>query len=722
MMLRRVAVVLALGMVLRALTPASSILAADPLWSRGGPGGASVTVLDADPQHPGTLFAGTFDGGIWKTTDGAAHWNPAYAGLPTVSGSFAAINAIAVDPALSSRVYAATNIGLFKSDNGGTSWTESGADVLEGKFLNAIGIDPASSSTVFAGTSSGVYLSTDAGVNWKSSNTGLVDGQGQTPSVESIAIDPREVSVVIAGTQDGVFGSSDGGKSWTKVGGTALDGVDVTTLIFDPIDPTKVLALSPEVGLYHLVPPSTGSAALSVIGREGVNDTSIFKEIFEKIKDVGDGCVSPCENSAEILFLPPKSPSTASLDSATATGSEILVATGRGVFHSLDGGASFTPINDGLPSLAISTISGDANGIRYAGSGLAGVAKTTDDAHWAAANSGLFASEVDAVATAKSSPSIVYAATGSSVFKSSDAGVSWQELTSLGVDQQVWPVLAVDPANPSVVYSATDEKGVIKTTNGGRSWAAADTGLTTTAIGALAIDPTSHATIFAGTDEGLYRSVDGATHWTLLDADLSSVRVLAFDPVSHQTMYAGTSGDGVYRSGDGGTSWTRISGSNGFVDRGEVTGIGVDPSSQTTVYVTDIYGIFKTSDGGASWTNLGANLPSTAALTPAHAIAIQDGSPSKIYVAWDGNIRGPGDGVYQSTDGGTTWSPLADGLENAGVQALALGGGATPILYAGTLGGGVFRSPPAAATPPPGTRRVIPVHPAQPKRVKEVTP
>jgi len=140
------------------------------------------------------------------------------------------------------------------------------------------------------------------------------------------------------------------------------------------------------------------------------------------------------------------------------------------------------------------------------------------------------------------------------------------------------------------------------------------------------------------------------------------------------------------------------------------------------VYVTDIYGIFKTSDGGESWINLSANLPSTAALTPAHAIAIQAGSPSKIYVAWDGNIRGPGDGVYQSADGGTTWTPLADGLENSGVEALAVAGGATPILYAGTLGGGVFRSPAAGPPPPPGTRKVIPVHPEPPKRVKEPRP
>ena len=185
--------------VLLALALPSSIPAADSLWSRGGPAGGSMTVLAADPQHPATIYAGTLDGGIWKTTDGAAHWKPAYAGLPSVVGQFAPIAAIAVDPVLPSRLYAAS-IGLYKSDDGGASWTESGASVLEGKSLNAIAIAPSSSTTVVAGTSSGVYVSTDAGVNWKAANVGLVDGEGHVPRVLSLAIHPQTSSSMIAGT------------------------------------------------------------------------------------------------------------------------------------------------------------------------------------------------------------------------------------------------------------------------------------------------------------------------------------------------------------------------------------------------------------------------------------------------------------------------------------------------------------------------------------------
>lgn len=463
--------------------------AASSLWSVGGPGGGSISVLAMDPQHATTIYAGTADGGIWKTTDATAHWTPALAGLPMFAGHPLPINAIAVDPTVASRAYAATNRGLFKTDDGGTSWTQTGASVLEG-FLNVIGINPTSSSTVFVGTSSGIFVSADAGANWSPSNTGLVDGQGQTPTVLSLLINPDVSSSMIAGTRDaGTFLSTDGGQSWKKFGGTALDGVDVTGLVVDPENIASVYALSPELGVFRTAPPSNATVS-AIVRDEGENDwesllDDLFLDVFEE--EICGG--SPC--FAEFLLLYFFSPTSAAAPAPFASGNlpEFMVGTsGLGIFHSIDGGATFTAINDGLPSFGVSAIAGvGSSSTRYAGFGGAGVAKTTDDAHWTTANNGLLASEVGAVAVAPSSPTIVYAVTGSSIFKSFDAGVSWQNLTSIGIDQQLFPALAVDPTNSSIVYAASDEKGVIKTSNGGSSWSASNTGISTTGVDSFAI-------------------------------------------------------------------------------------------------------------------------------------------------------------------------------------------------------------------------------------------
>jgi photosystem II stability/assembly factor-like uncharacterized protein len=701
----------------------SVALAADSLWSVGGPEGGSTSVLATDPQHPTTIYVATGNGGIWKTTDGAAHWKPAYSGLPTFGGHFLPINAIAVDPTVSSRAYAASNKGLFKTDDGGSSWTEIGPNVLQGKFLNAIAIDPSTSSTVFVGTSSGVYMTTDAGVNWKASNTGLQDGQGQVPAVFSLAIEPGASAGIVAGTNDGTFGSIDGGASWKKFGGTALDGLDVTKVQFGPalstatqtavdeasragftsLDET-VFAASPETGAYQLQPPYHPSNKF---------DWATSEWVFDEVED---DCDSPCVREIEALLLPPAPLDVpASVRLASSVGFEILVGTsGRGIYHSLDGGATFTAINDGLPSLGVSEIAGYPGSLtRYAAID-AGVAKTTDDAHWSAANKGLFASEVYAVAASKSSPSTVYAATDLSIFKSIDAGVSWQNLTSIGVDQQIFPALAVDPTNASIVYTATDEKGVLKTTNGGSSWSASNAGLPTTAIDCFAIVPSSPQTVYAGTDSGIFRSSDGGAHWAVVDSNTPTVRSLAIDPVDVQTMFAGTD-NGIFRSTDGGAHWTDVSGSNSFLQT-QIHGLAIDPAAHTHVYLATRNGVWKSTDGGTSWTEIDAGIPSTFGQPDSPGIVIEPGS--KIDVAVVGTQVGPGNGVYRSTDGGATWTALDTGLTIGDVDALAVSSGSTPILYAGTVGGGVFRSPAAAPPPPPGKRRIIPAHPVAPREVK----
>ena len=683
-----------------------------------------MTVLAADPQNPRTIYAGTLDGGIWKTTDGAAHWSPASDGLKRVSGGFVAIDSIVVDPVVSTRVYALPFIGLYKSDDGGRNWATIGAGVLDGLEVLAVAIDPKASSTIYAGTSRGVYVSRDAGVTWTPSNSGLVAAgaggaskagvQLNPPSVSAVAVSPQDSASVMVGTQGaGTFASGDGGATWTKCGGNSVDDLDAGKFDLIPGLAPGVYEFTPEAGLYDLVPGPGLRLEEWLLGH------------WEKLEgDARDICFdSPCEEDAEILLLPPAPLSTESFHPfASGPAFEIIVATsGRGVYHSLDGGGTFTPINDGLPSLAVASIIGDSATLtRWAGSGVAGVARTTDDAHWTIANTGLFAAEVYALAAANSSPATVYAATESQVLKSANAGVSWQNLPAIGFDQQVWPALAVDPTNSSIVYAATDEKGVIKSTDGGASWHATNSGIPTTAIEAFAIVPSSPQTVYAGTDGGIFKSADGGAHWTLANPDtpMPTVRSLAIDPASVQTLFAGTD-RGVFRSTDGGAHWSGVSGANPFLAIAQVHGIGVDPTAHTHVYLATSRGFWKSDDGGTTWTESDAGLPSTAGQPNVPAVAIEPGSPSKIDVASMGFVTGEGDGVYRSSDGGTTWTALDAGLAHGGVDALAVSSGSSPILYAGTVGGGVFRSPAAEPPPPPGKRRVIPVHPAPPARVSK---
>src|SRR6266852_3350799 len=121
------------------------------------------------------------------------------------------VNALAIDPRTSTTLYAGTNGGVFKSTDGGNTWSAVNTG-LPALFVNALAIVPTTPTTLYAGTGisgGGVFQRTDGGNTWSAVNTGLT-----TPYVDTLAIDPRTPTTLYAGTVDGgVLTSTDGGNT-----------------------------------------------------------------------------------------------------------------------------------------------------------------------------------------------------------------------------------------------------------------------------------------------------------------------------------------------------------------------------------------------------------------------------------------------------------------------------------------------------------------------------
>ncbi|MBI4577995.1 MAG: hypothetical protein HY722_17170, partial [Planctomycetes bacterium] len=97
-------------------------------------------------------FAGTYESGLFKTTDGGASWSAANTGLTSTI-----VRALAIDPSAPSTLYAGTVGGVFKTTDGGAGWSAANAG-LTSAFVRALVIDPSAPSTVYAGTEyGGVY-------------------------------------------------------------------------------------------------------------------------------------------------------------------------------------------------------------------------------------------------------------------------------------------------------------------------------------------------------------------------------------------------------------------------------------------------------------------------------------------------------------------------------------------------------------------------------------
>ncbi len=305
-----------------------------------------------------------------------------------------------------------------------------------------------------------------------------------------------------------------------------------------------------------------------------------------------------------------------------------------------------------------------------------------------------------------SRPSTIYAGTGEGVFKSGDAGATWQA-ASAGLPSATVQTIAIDPSSPSTLYAGTrtpdgvDSVGIFKSTDGAASWIAINeglidplTGISPLDIWSLAIDPKNPGTILAGTKfSEIFKSANGGLTWqykTLGGGDptiLLETFSFRFDPSSSSSVLAATT-EGLLRSTDGGESWGQF----GNVGDPFFT-LVTDPVTSTTLYAGSVSGsgLFKSTDSGAHWSTINKGLPSSQGVLPiVIGFAVDPSRPANLYAGTDGN------GLYRSTDGGSNWSPASGAMRTNFVAAIAVG--PSSALLAGTLYGGVYRSSDNAGT------------------------
>lgn len=296
--------------------------------------------------------------------------------------------------------------------------------------------------------------------------------------------------------------------------------------------------------------------------------------------------------------------------------------------------------------------------IVYAGSG-SGVFKSTDrGGSWQAVNEGLTELNVSDLVIDQRRPAVLYAATTSSVFKSTNAGRTWRQISSTEID----PVgLALHPSNSRVLYAATDE-GVYKSSDAGVNWRKVTTHPHAVRVSTVVLDPQQPATVYAASGGGVFKSTDAGRSWeqrnrglfpnetpddhSLLEGNLSAIVVNSRRP---PTLYVGYH-EGVVKSTDGARTWRPVN--TGLAGSFRPVGsLAIDPSNPQTLYAgtSASRGLFKTTDGGRRWSAIDRRFRgnvSALALDPTHS--------QTVYVGMSFAAR-----AFKSTDGGRTWSALS---------------------------------------------------------------
>ena len=704
-------------------------------WVFAGPNniGGRITTLGVDPTNANTLWLGSADGGVWRSTDAGVNWSYRWNGPNALS-----IGALVVHPSNGNIVYVGTGEdngagysydgeGVFKTTDGGASWTYVG--LAEVRRIGKMAIDPTNGNKVFVAAGGdpyvldanrGVYRTTDGGANWTkvlfvANDTGAID----------VVIDPTNPQNVYAatwtryststefvksGTGSRIYKSSDGGTIWSQLtsglppDASAIGRIGLAIAKTNPqilyawYSKVDVDGLNNHRGIFKT---SNGGSTWTKadtcnVGTQGLWKTNLSTYIYY----FGQIRVDP--NNAAIVYLMDvdfyKSTNSACSftwssamhsdhhDIAFVTSSKYYIGGDGGFWTTTDTGANFTQATTiGISQFYDLGIDPTQPLRRFGGLQDNYVVRTItgglNDWEPVIGGDGLEA-EVD-----PTNSNLVYGESQyGNISRSTDGGANFSiGYNGIGNERTNWKApLTHDPHQTQKLYAGT--LYVYRTTDGAQNWQIFSQNLTD--IPALGYDG---AQPVPGTKE---RAADYLSH--LANVITHTVSAIGVSPVNTNIVWAGTDDGNIWVDANGDGTWDQrnIPGRDEWVTR-----VTADPFDANTAYATlsgfrsgsDQPHIFRTTNLGLNWTDITGSLP---------AVPLNDVVPDP---AWKGRLFVATDlGVWVTDDWGATWSAVNGGLPVAVVQDLDLvqRTATTGALFAGTFARSMWTYDLAQLPPP----------------------
>jgi photosystem II stability/assembly factor-like uncharacterized protein len=203
----------------------------------------SFTALAFDLNASQVIYAGTINAGVFKSTNGGVSWTP----VGVTQFKQTPLNGLTID-SITHRVWASTSMGIYRSDEGGADWQLMDSGIPQGDSINTvfspIVVDGAQ-DVVFAGTAHGFFRSTDAGQHWTASQTSL-----SGLSIYAIIQDYHIPATIYAASSIGVLRSVDNGQNWDLVASGIPKGQAVTALVQGSPNYSQLFAVAHGIFVY----------------------------------------------------------------------------------------------------------------------------------------------------------------------------------------------------------------------------------------------------------------------------------------------------------------------------------------------------------------------------------------------------------------------------------------------------------------------------------------
>ena len=685
-----------------------------------GPAITSGRISDIafNPNNHFEYYVAVSSGGVWKTVNNGTTFKPIFDG----EGSYST-GCVTIDPNNVNTIWVgsgenngqrsvAYGDGVYKSTNGGTSWTNTGLKTSE--HVGKIIVHPDNSDKVYvaaigplwnSGGERGVYMTEDGGKTWTESL--VID---KHTGVSDLVMDPRDPNVMYAaahqrrrhvftylggGPSSGLYKTTDGGATWNKVN-NGLPKVDLGRLglAISPADPDII---------YCIVEAAEGKGGFYRSMNGGVS--------WEK-----QGKYSTSGNYYQEIIADPVEPNT-------------VYAMDTWMKVSKDGGKTFKNCGEDYKHVDNHSMWINPKNNKHWIVGCdGGIYETWDAAKNWDFKANLPVTQFYKVAVDNDEP--FYNIYGGTQDNFSLGGPS-RTITKHGITNRDWFIThggdgfesQVDPENPDIVY-AQSQYGVLVRYD---RKSGEEVGIQPKARkdeddyvwnwdAPLAVSQHKSGRLYFSANK-VFRSDDYGNSWEVLSGDLSTQTnrnelkimdklwgvdavaknrstspygaIVSFSesPLDKNLLVVGTDDGLIHVSEDGGGDWRKVSSINGAPDRSYVNSVYTSQHDANVIYAAfnhHKYGdfkpyLFRSSDKGATWKKISSNLPERGSV---YAIEQDHADKDLLFV-------GTEFGVFFTTNGGLHWKQMKSGLPTIAVRDIAIQKRENDLVL-GTFGRGFY--------------------------------
>lgn len=695
-----------------------------------------VTAIAVHPTNENIVYAGTAQGGVYRTLDGGLNWTSIFDSAQSL-----AIGAIAIAPSSPTTIFVGTGeanfsadsffgVGLYRIDNAQTSPTLVGPlnkdaannDLFSGRSISKILVHPTDANTVFVSTSSGVGgIGADAAV--------ILPNRGVFRTSNALSPSPVFTKLTVA----------------TASGGNR----SITDMVFEPGNPNNLLCVvfgtnaTGDGGIYRSTNALAATPSFSRTLTLGTTTSGIRAELA--INKVG----------TTVTVVAATGESAGGQCGALGQSGILRRSTNGGISWSaaLNGGKGYCG-GQCFYDIAIAISPTSANSIYLGGSANSTCStvlsrSTNGGSSFARVDAGVHA-DSHVIVVAPSNSNVLYTGNDGGIWRSTNAGANWTSMNNGGFNATQFQSMALHPTDREFMIGGTQDNGT-QFKNPAGTWRRADFGDGGFSLidqnAADTTNVTMYHTYFNATGSligfGRVTNVNNATDngWSFLGCQPSSNNgiscndsVLFYAPMtlgpgSPNTLYFGT--DRLYRSTNQGSNMTVVSQSplvtgqpisaigisrqndgvrivglrngkvfatsTGATTLTDVTGpiparyiarAVIDPNNSNIAYVTlagfglaDGQHVWKTSNLNAAqptWVPAGIGIPDI----PVNGFVVDPANSNNLYAGTD-------IGVYRSTDGGVTWTVFSNSLPRVAVFDMGIQNN-NRVLRIATHGRGIW--------------------------------